>query len=113
MLDFMAGWRFAAACRGEDSAYFFPPSHLEERAERRAREGYAKGLCAKCPVRAECLDYAMSTRESHGIWVSSCDHGLPSALVWSAYGLTGERSVFSGTIPIRFWRSRMSSRIFS
>ena len=68
MLDFMAGWRFAAACRGEDSAYFFPPSHLEERDERRAREGYAKGLCARCPVRAECLDYARSTRESHGIW---------------------------------------------
>jgi WhiB family redox-sensing transcriptional regulator len=28
----------------------------------------AKTVCARCPVRAACLDYAMSINERHGIW---------------------------------------------
>lgn len=28
----------------------------------------AKKACRRCPVRIECLDYAMSTGERHGIW---------------------------------------------
>jgi WhiB family redox-sensing transcriptional regulator len=62
------GWQFRAACRGEDSAVFFPPHTLENRDEKRAREQQAKSICARCSVRPECLDYAISIREPYGIW---------------------------------------------
>jgi WhiB family redox-sensing transcriptional regulator len=32
------------------------------------RERQAKGICARCPVRIECLEYAVRIREPHGIW---------------------------------------------
>jgi len=62
------GWQWRAACRGEDSALFFPPSHLEGKDEKRARERQARAICGGCPVRVECLEYAVRTREPHGIW---------------------------------------------
>ena len=41
-------WRTDAACRGMDTDLFFPP---------RGGDGWrAKRVCARCPVRAECLD---------------------------------------------------------
>jgi hypothetical protein len=36
--------------------------------EREERERRAKAICRDCAVRRECLDYAMSIRELHGIW---------------------------------------------
>jgi WhiB family redox-sensing transcriptional regulator len=62
------GWQWRAACRGEDTSLFFPPSHLEERDERKGRERRAKAVCATCPVRVECLEYAIRIHETHGIW---------------------------------------------
>lgn len=61
-------WQSRAACRGPESWLFFPPAYPERKEERDARESRAKGICAECPVRAECLDYAISIREPHGIW---------------------------------------------
>jgi WhiB family redox-sensing transcriptional regulator len=63
-----SGWQLRAACRGEDSSYFFAPSYFEKRQEKDAREAVAKALCARCPVRAECLEYALDVRELHGVW---------------------------------------------
>ena len=62
------GWQWRAACRGEDTALFFPPSHFELKDEKLTRERRAKAICAVCPVRPECLEYAVRTKESHGIW---------------------------------------------
>jgi WhiB family transcriptional regulator, redox-sensing transcriptional regulator len=62
------GWQWRAACRGEDAPLFFPPSHLEPKEERLARERQAKAICATCPVRIECLEYAVRIKEPHGIW---------------------------------------------
>ena len=68
MEDWSAGWQQRAACRGEDSVYFFAPSYFERRAEKNAREAVAKAICVGCPVRVECLEYALAIRENHGIW---------------------------------------------
>ena len=62
------GWQWRAACRGEDANLFFPPSHFERADAKRSRERKARALCAGCPVRAECLDYALRVREPHGVW---------------------------------------------
>lgn len=60
-------WQLAAACRGSYHL-FFPPDQLESKIERRRRETQAKGLCAGCQVRKECLDEALGDREKFGIW---------------------------------------------
>ncbi|HEV3265004.1 MAG TPA: WhiB family transcriptional regulator, partial [Acidimicrobiales bacterium] len=56
-------WIAEAACRGLDPDMFFT-----ERGDTRGQWA-AKSICAKCPVCADCLDYAMATpREAFGIW---------------------------------------------
>jgi WhiB family redox-sensing transcriptional regulator len=68
-------WTIEAACNGEDRELFFGPDDLRteptEAQEVRVRE--AKGICARCTVRQECLDFALSveaksTRLRYGIF---------------------------------------------
>ncbi len=55
-----ARWMILALCRDRDPSFFFPQDGVGvERAKR---------VCGQCPVRAECLDYALSTRQEHGVW---------------------------------------------
>ncbi|MFE2583095.1 WhiB family transcriptional regulator [Streptomyces sp. NPDC059378] len=61
----MDDWRFRAECRTEDPDLFFPvgtsgPSLLQ--AEQ------AKAVCAPCPVRERCLEFALDTGQALGIW---------------------------------------------
>lgn len=56
----ITSWREAAACRGMDASIFFPDS--EEDA------GPARAICAACPVREECLDFALTSRQDEGVW---------------------------------------------
>jgi WhiB family transcriptional regulator, redox-sensing transcriptional regulator len=61
-----ADWRDHAACRFADPELFFPVSPAGpslDQAERRAR-----AVCATCPVRRECLQFALATRQAHGVW---------------------------------------------
>ena len=57
---FAARWRELAACRGTDLGVFFP--------ERGESAGPARQVCAACPVRQACLDYAITNRITHGVW---------------------------------------------
>jgi WhiB family transcriptional regulator, redox-sensing transcriptional regulator len=59
-------WRSAAACRGCDPELFFPVSSTGPAIERQVTE--AKAVCARCPVRAKCLDFALHTGQKHGVW---------------------------------------------
>jgi WhiB family redox-sensing transcriptional regulator len=61
------GWQHAAACREEDVILFFGPDG-ERQPERELREQKAKALCASCPVRMDCLNYALSRPEKYGSW---------------------------------------------
>lgn len=61
-------WQRDAECRGEQRRYFFPPTWAERRDEKDRRERQAKLICERCPVRAECLEFAVSTNEAFGIW---------------------------------------------
>jgi WhiB family redox-sensing transcriptional regulator len=53
-------WHQHGACRGADPSLFFP--------EQGESVKEAKAVCARCPVRADCLDYAMENHEVVGIW---------------------------------------------
>lgn len=61
------GWQDAAACRGQDLTLFFGVEG-ERGAERENRERKAKQVCAFCPARQACLDYAVSRPEKYGVY---------------------------------------------
>ncbi|MFE9923185.1 WhiB family transcriptional regulator [Streptomyces sp. NPDC005774] len=61
----MDDWRTRAACRDEDPDLFFPigtsgPALLQTE--------QAKGVCRRCPVQQHCLDWALDTGQSLGVW---------------------------------------------
>lgn len=61
-------WQAKAACRGPQTELFFAPSHYERKDDKERRESRAKAICAGCPVRKPCLEYALRIHEPHGIW---------------------------------------------
>jgi WhiB family redox-sensing transcriptional regulator len=61
------GWQDDAECRGEGLWLFFGQPG-ERTFERDRRERAAKAICAFCPVRRECLDYALHKPEGDGLW---------------------------------------------
>jgi len=63
--DAIDDWRTRAACRDEDPELFFPVSEMGPGARQVAR---AKAVCASCPVRAECLAYALDAGLDNGIF---------------------------------------------
>lgn len=54
------GWQMAAACRGLDTELFFPA--------RGESVSEAKAICAECPVRIDCAEYAFDSGQRFGIW---------------------------------------------
>jgi WhiB family redox-sensing transcriptional regulator len=58
-------WWRSAACRDADPELFFPVG-----AHGPARDdiALAKAVCATCGVRRQCLQYALATRQPHGVW---------------------------------------------
>lgn len=53
-------WRSYASCRSVDISVFFPRSDLFS--------NRAKLICSTCPVRQQCLAWAMATHQRDGIW---------------------------------------------
>lgn len=53
-------WRAGGLCAESDPDLWFAVGAMEHKA--------AKSICRKCPVRAECLSYAMDAPIDHGIW---------------------------------------------
>jgi WhiB family transcriptional regulator, redox-sensing transcriptional regulator len=59
-LDTSADWRAAAACREVDIEVFFAVDEASQRE--------AVAICESCPVRAACLEHAVTAREQYGVW---------------------------------------------
>lgn len=58
-------WRLRAACRDSAPELFFPVGATGLALEQIER---AKDVCRRCPVRAECLDFALETNQEAGVW---------------------------------------------
>lgn len=60
-------WQELAKCRGTDPDVFFPA------------DGFgvmiAQQICGECPVRQECLEFALANNEDHGIWGGVSERG--------------------------------------
>lgn len=59
-------WQRSALCAQTDPDLFFPDSHQPRRYAEATQ--WAKAVCVQCPVRLDCLEYALTLTERHGIW---------------------------------------------
>ncbi len=60
--DEAIAWKARAACRGMDPEWFFP-----ERGDHDTLRSVI-AVCTECPVRIDCLDYALAANEKAGVW---------------------------------------------
>jgi WhiB family redox-sensing transcriptional regulator len=88
-----ADWRAYAACAGTDPETFFPEGSQRE-IDRQTE--LAKRVCLGCPVRMRCLEWAVSTGQTVGVW-----GGLDEAERRTQY-----RSVPSRPITVQLLRGR-------
>ncbi|MDP8936973.1 MAG: WhiB family transcriptional regulator [Actinomycetota bacterium] len=58
-------WRRGAACRNMDTELFFPRGETGAPLEQTVT---AKAVCAGCPVRMPCLEFAMESHQEYGIF---------------------------------------------
>ncbi len=58
--DEKLSWELQAACRTEHTGIFFSGNTV--------MQDRAKAICQGCPVREDCLEYAMANDEKFGVW---------------------------------------------
>jgi WhiB family transcriptional regulator, redox-sensing transcriptional regulator len=58
-------WTDDAACRGADPELFYPIVYAGPALQQVAA---AKAICAGCPSRTPCLDWALRAGEPAGVW---------------------------------------------
>lgn len=58
--DLATSWMLGARCRDLLPAIFFPSDG--------AGVEIARRYCAECPVRSECLEFALEHHIDHGVW---------------------------------------------
>ncbi|MGW6208692.1 WhiB family transcriptional regulator [Streptomyces sp. NPDC055089] len=61
----MENWRMLAACREEDPDLFFP---IGSTGPALVQTEDAKVVCRSCPVRQECLRWALDNGQDAGVW---------------------------------------------
>lgn len=68
----MPTWHTEAECRTTQKSVFFGSSSPDERpAYTLSSIRKARGICATCPVFAECLTHAVRQREDYGLWAGT------------------------------------------
>ncbi len=60
-----SSWWEMAACASADPELFFP---ISTTGAEKADVARAKDMCGRCDIRRRCLDYAIDSHQSHGIW---------------------------------------------
>ncbi|MCX5401491.1 WhiB family transcriptional regulator [Streptomyces sp. NBC_01335] len=61
----MENWRTRAACREEDPDLFFP---IGSTGPALVQTEDAKAVCRTCPVREQCLRWALDNNQDAGVW---------------------------------------------
>jgi WhiB family transcriptional regulator, redox-sensing transcriptional regulator len=74
-------WFSHARCRNQPPALFFPSDG--------AGVEIARKICAPCPVRAACLDYALTCHIKHGVWGGSSERARQRILRNRGYPFNG------------------------
>lgn len=55
-------WTIAASCTQVPGDMWFPENGVDQSVSE------VKGMCWECPVRPQCLEYALANGEQFGIW---------------------------------------------
>jgi WhiB family redox-sensing transcriptional regulator len=58
-------WVRQARCKDEDPELFFP---VGSTGGSNLQAALAKSICKLCPVRSECLEWALATGQDSGVW---------------------------------------------
>jgi len=69
-----ASWRESAACRFLETDLFFP---IGKTGLAVAEIQQAKAVCASCPVRQQCLTFALDTHQGYCIWGGHHEDAAP------------------------------------
>lgn len=65
LTEYGQDWWGRAACRTVDPELFFP---ISAQGPSLNQVMAAKAICGDCQVRQECLSFALSTGQPHGVW---------------------------------------------
>lgn len=65
-------WRYSALCGQTDPDLWFP--------EQGGLATAAKAICKQCPVKYQCLEFAVSNGETEGVWAGLSGHSLRAAV---------------------------------
>lgn len=72
-------WQDDAACRNHPTRWWFPEHDINDKTH--GHYTNAKVICLSCPVKSDCLDYAM-TREQNERWRFGMNGGLTPHERW-------------------------------
>lgn len=61
-------WHEWALCGGLSFAAFFGAASDDRPTMKRSEISYARGICSGCPVKRDCLDWALGRGEAFGVW---------------------------------------------
>lgn len=66
--ELVAEQKPAVECQEMNPAYFFADPLDEEEPFGRSERAIAVSACQRCPIRRECLEYAMDTKQLYGVY---------------------------------------------
>ena len=115
----MTTWRQRALCADLPPDLFFSEALADVRD--------AKAVCARCPVRQECLDWATETKQEYGVWGgvlfseepdSTIKHGTYTGYVRGCRlatcapdgGCTGAKARYTAKVAARAARKKAGAR---
>ncbi|MER5948771.1 WhiB family transcriptional regulator [Streptomyces sp. NPDC001904] len=84
-------WLNRAACVHEDPELFFPVGSAGPAVQDAEA---AKEVCHRCPVVAECLDWAVATEQTTGVWGGTSERER-ARLIRAARRMRGGRTVLA------------------
>jgi WhiB family transcriptional regulator, redox-sensing transcriptional regulator len=86
-------WMAGAACVRRDPELWQPLAEPPKSPVERRRIQLAKSICYGCPVREECLIYAIVTGQRYGIWggMTPRERALDKRCRWLRAELAGTR----------------------
>jgi WhiB family redox-sensing transcriptional regulator len=58
----------SAECRENPDVFFPEDWDIPGMADSAKARNLAKQICLRCPIKSECLQYAIEAKEQHGVW---------------------------------------------
>lgn len=100
-MSVLRDWRDRAACLNEDPDLFFP---IGATGPAIGQTELALEVCASCPVRDECLAFALTAGMDHGVWGGHSEEGRRA--IRSSPRARGSRPTHSPAEPVQITQAK-------